>query len=262
METYLTYRIGVLFYLIVLLPLLFSCGSSEKKNFMASGNELASRTLFAPAMAEYEEAIKENPQNAEAHYRIGALANEIGNTDFAARKFRDALTADANYSAAQHALATHHVNRGTIAKQQGRLHDAQTELLAAVQVDPGSETAYFQLGLTYEENGKLVEALDAYTLAARVDSRNVEVQFCMGRVYLALGEYALAESSFEAVLAMEPERADAHLALGKAYVPQGQGHKARAAFDQAIRHYLLQGERDSAIIVKRIKDASVSSTTP
>ena len=38
---------------------------------MASARELESRTLFAPAMKEYEEAIEENPNNAEAYYRIG-----------------------------------------------------------------------------------------------------------------------------------------------------------------------------------------------
>ena len=76
--------------------LLVAC-ATEKKDFMTSARELESRTLFAPAMKQYEEAIEENPNNAEAYYRIGALANEIGNTEFAAQKFRQALHIDANH---------------------------------------------------------------------------------------------------------------------------------------------------------------------
>ena len=97
-------------------------------------------------MGEYEEALKENPNNAEAHYRIGALANEIGNTNFAAQKFREALNVDANHPDAKRALTTYHVNRGTIARQQGRLSDARNELQTAVRVDPGSSVAQLELG--------------------------------------------------------------------------------------------------------------------
>ena len=80
--------------------LLIAC-ATEKKDFMTSARELESRTLFAPAMKQYEEAIEENPNNAEAYYRIGALANEIGNTEFAAQKFRQALNIDANHPGAE-----------------------------------------------------------------------------------------------------------------------------------------------------------------
>ena len=105
--------------------LLVSC-ATEKKDFMTSARALEGRTLFAPAMGQYEEAIKENPNNAEAYYRIGALANEIGNSNFAAQKFREALNIDANHPGAKRALTTYHINRGTIARQQGRLSDARS----------------------------------------------------------------------------------------------------------------------------------------
>ena len=129
--------IPLLFFALASSVLLFACAAEKKPDFMASAKKYEGRTLFGPAIGEYEEAIKEDPNNAEAHYRIGALANELGNNDFAAQKFRDALNIDTNHPSATRALATYHVNRGTIARQQNRLSAARQELEAAVRVDPG-----------------------------------------------------------------------------------------------------------------------------
>ena len=46
--------------------LVIAC-ATEKKDFMASAREFESRTLFAPAIEEYKEAIEENPNNADAY---------------------------------------------------------------------------------------------------------------------------------------------------------------------------------------------------
>ncbi len=59
---------------------------------MSKGRELEARTLYGPAMAEHQRAIKEqSEQAAEAHYRIGMLSNMLGNTEGALREFKAAL---------------------------------------------------------------------------------------------------------------------------------------------------------------------------
>lgn len=242
--------------LLLSLGLCVGC-AAEKKDFMASASELESRTLFAPAMRDYEEAIEKNPDNpelqAEAQYRIGALANELGNSGFAAAKFREALEADAGHSAAKRALSTHHVKRGSVARQQGRLEDARRELLAAVQIDPGSSVAQLELGRTYEAEDRLDAALQAYEAAARADPLNIDTHLALGRGYLATQRYAQAVAALSVVLDGNPERADAHAGLGEAYFHQGQRERAKQSFDQAMRRYLLIGRRDLA---QRVKDTS------
>ena len=48
------------------------------EDYMAKGRDLENRTLYGPAMAEYQRAIKETPEHAaEAHYRIGILSNPV-----------------------------------------------------------------------------------------------------------------------------------------------------------------------------------------
>ena len=234
--------------------LLVSC-ATEKKDFMASARELESRTLFAPAMKEYEEAIEENPNNAEAYYRIGALANELGNTEFAAQKFRQALNIDANHPGAKRAMTTYHINRGTIARQQGRLSAARSELQAAVRVDPRSSVAQLELGRVYEAEGHLDEAVQAYSASAQADPQNIDTQLALGQGYLAQKQYAEAATALKAVLAANPDKAEAYTGLGEAYFHQGKQRAARQAFEQAIRHYLLKGRRDLAQQVQEKTDA-------
>ena len=244
------------FLVLVSLPFLFSaCASSEKKDFMASGSELESRTLFAPAMKEYEEAIEENPNNAEAYYRIGALADEIGNTNFAAQKFREALNADAYHPGAKRALSTYHVKRGTIARQQGRLNDARNELQTAVQIDPGSSVAQLELGRVYEADGQLDDAMQAYVASAEADPHKIDTQLALGQGYLAQKRYVQAEAAFSAVLESNPNRVEAHTGLGEAYFYQDKKQEALQSFEQAIRHHLLKGRRDLAKQVKEKSDA-------
>ena len=234
--------------------LLISC-ATEKKDFMTSARELESRTLFAPAMKQYEEAIEENPNNAEAYYRIGALANEIGNTEFAAQKFRQALNIDASHPGAKRALSTYHINRGTIARQQGRLSTARSELQAAVGVDPGSSVAQLELGRVHEAEGSLDRALHAYIASAEADPHNIDTQLALGQSYLAQKQYAEAETALKAVLDANPDRAEAYTGLGEAYFHQGKKQAARQSFEQAIRHYLLAGRRDLAKQVQEKADA-------
>ncbi|MCE2487836.1 MAG: tetratricopeptide repeat protein, partial [Desulfurellaceae bacterium] len=97
-------------------------GCAEKKdNFMATAQGLQARTLYGPAETEYRRALKEDPTNAEAHYRLGALADRLGNTVGAEKEYRAALGANAQHAAARTALADILVKRGVGARRDGEL---------------------------------------------------------------------------------------------------------------------------------------------
>lgn len=235
------------------------CAGAE--DFMAKGRELEARTLYGPAIAEYQRAIREDPASAaEAHYRIGVLSDKLGNAEGAAREFRAALQADPHHAEARRALAAFHLNRGVAARQQRRLDEALRELQQAVGVDPGSSTAHLELGRAYEEAGRLAEAVQEYHAAVQADPKNLAAQLRLGQGYNAQQQYALAVPAFQAVLAENPDRAEAYAGLGVAYVHQGQREEARKAFEMAIRKYLVAGRRDLALQVKAEADALMPPT--
>lgn len=229
---------------------------ASAEDYMAKGRDLENRTLYGPAMAEYQRAIKETPEHAaEAHYRIGVLSNQLGNTEGGMQEFRAALQADPNYAEARKALAAYYVNRGANARQQQRLPDAIQDLQEAVKFDPGSSTTHVELGMAYEESGRLTEAVQEYQAAVTVDPKDLTAQVRLGQGYNAQKQYDQATAAFKAVLEGNPNSAEAYTGLGVAYAHQGQPEEAKKAFDMAIRKYLVAGRRDLAVKVKQESDA-------
>ena len=234
--------------------------SAGAEDFMARGRDLEARTLYGPAMAEYQRAIKEDPTNAaEAHYRIGVLSNKLGNSEGAVQEFQAALQLNPNHAEARAAVAAFHVNRGAAARQQHRLDEALRELQEAVKVDPGLSTAHLELGQAYEESGRLAEAVQEYQAAVNADAKNLTAQLRLGQGYNAQQQYEAAAAAFRAVLEGNPDRAEAYAGLGAAYFHQDQRDEAKKAFDKAIRLHLIAGRRDLA---QKVKDEADTLMPP
>jgi tetratricopeptide (TPR) repeat protein len=236
--------------------LLVLANRSLAEDHMAKGRELEDRTLYGPAMAEYQRVIKEDPANAaEAHYRIGVLSNMLGNSEGAVQEFRAALQLNPDHTEARKAVAAFHINRGTTARQQHRLDEAVRELQDAVNVDPGSSTAHLELGLAYEESGRLTEAGQEYQAAVTADPKNMTAQLRLGQALNGQKQYEQAVPAFKAVVESNPDKAEAYAGLGVAYFHQGQRDEAKKAFDMAIRKHLVAGRRDLALKVKEEAEA-------
>jgi tetratricopeptide (TPR) repeat protein len=234
---------------------------ANAEDYMARGRDLENRTLYGPAMAEYQRAIKETPEHAaEAHYRIGILSNKLGNTEGGMQEFRAALQADPNHTEARKALAAYYVNRGANARQQHRLPDAIQDLQEAVKFDPGSSTAHIELGISYEESGRLSEAIQEYQAVVTADPKDLTAQIRLGQGSNAQKQYEQATTAFKAVLEGNPNSAEAYAGLGVAYAHQGQAEEAKKAFDMAIRKHLVAGRRDLAMRVKQDSDALLKSS--
>jgi tetratricopeptide (TPR) repeat protein len=217
---------------------------------MARGRKYEQETLYGPAIAEYQRALKENPENAEAHYRIGAISAQLGNASKAAEEFRQVLDIDPYHAQARSALASYHLNRGVIFRGQHQVEEAARELKEAVRMDPKSGTAYVELGQVYEETGRYQEAAEVYGKATAADSGSIPGHLHLGLVCNHLGQYARAVKALETVLRIHPDDPEAHAGLGVAYAQQGQRQQAKAAFAKAIRLYLIAGRRDLAQQVK------------
>lgn len=232
--------------------------SFAEEDHMAKARELEGRTLYGPAMAEYQRAIKEDPANAaEAHYRIGMLSNMLGNAEGAAQEFRAALQANPDHVEAKKALAAFYINRGAVARQQRRLDDAVRDLQEAIQADPLSGTAHLELGQTYEESGRTAEALQEYQAAVDADPNNITAQLWLGQALNTHNQYAQAVTAFTAVLEGNPDKAEAYEGLGVAYFHQGKQDDARQAFEKSMRKHLVAGRRDLARKVKEKYDALI-----
>jgi tetratricopeptide (TPR) repeat protein len=224
---------------------------AHAEDHLAKGRELEDRTLYGPATAEYQRAIKNQPEHAaEAHYRIGMLSNKLGNSEGAVQEFRATLQLDPNHAEARKGIVAYHLNRGANFRQQQQLPQAIQELQEATKVDPRSSAVHLELGIAYEESQRLDEAVSAYQAAVTTDPKNMNAQLRLGQGYNAQKQYEPAIAAFNAVLEGNPNKAEAYAGLGVAYFHQDKRDDAKKAFDMAMRKHLVAGRRDLAVKVK------------
>ena len=78
--------------------------------------------------------------------------------------------------------------RSTVAKDEGRLDDAEKDLKAVLQKFPLDRVAWNNLGLVYWLAGRLPEALAAYGKTLAIDPEDLNAHYNRMRVYRAMGD--------------------------------------------------------------------------
>lgn len=143
------------------------------------------------ALRHLETAVELAPEDGGAHNSYAALLCEVGRYDEADRHFRAALN-DPFYSTPGVALA----NAGSCARRDGRDEEAERYLREALEYDPQSRTALFNLaGLSFEQGEGLrarafLQRLEAVGgLGARALLLAVQVERSLGSEAIAQ-EYA------------------------------------------------------------------------
>jgi protein O-mannosyl-transferase len=135
--------------------------------------------------------------------------------------WRDSETLWAHVVAVDPASSIAHNNLGFAYLQQGRLADAEREILAALRLDPEWELAHANLAVVLLRQGKTAEAGEA------------RVQ--LGYMLLKHGKYAAAVDLFQKEVDSRPGDAGAHNNLGAALLLRGEVGPAIGQFEEALR---------------------------
>jgi serine/threonine protein kinase/tetratricopeptide (TPR) repeat protein len=114
--------------------------------------------------------------------------------------------------------AAGHSCLGLIADGSGQYREAITEYQQALELEPGSETAFLGLALAYEHQGAITEAEQTYQRAIESHPNSPYTYNSLGTFYLRREQYAKAVQMFQKVIALAPEGHAAYVNLGATYV--------------------------------------------
>ena len=153
-------------------------------------------------LAEFREALRLQPKNAEAHNNIGLVLAQTGEDEKAVAEFRDAIAIRSGYADA-------HANLGA-ALMLSDVEQAIGELEKAISLDPTLVTAQFNLAEAYGNS-------PTHGTAKQIEQ-------------------------LRKIIAMIPDFARAHLALGKALLHDGKGPEAVVELRDATRLDPTSGE--------------------
>jgi tetratricopeptide (TPR) repeat protein len=187
---------------------------------------------WAEAVAAYERALELCPDAPNSWYNLARLQRRIGKPEAALASYDQAL---------KHGVDDPeevHLNRGVIyADDLARSDAAETELKAALALNPAYGPALLNLGNLYEDRGDIENARAAYERALAVEPDNpMALARLAGVSPLSGADDPLLERVGSAIArpGAEPaERADLGFALGQALDRIGAYDRAFAAYAAA-----------------------------
>ncbi len=179
-------------------------------------------------MAQYQEALRLNPDYAEAHSNLGVALKDQGQLAEAVAQYQEAFRLKPDYAEA-------HLNLGNALREQGQLAEAVAQYQEALRLNPDYAMAHNNLGNVLRDQGQLAEAVSEYQEALRLKPDFAEAHNNLGNALWDQGQLTEAVAQYQEALRLKPDYAEAHLNLGYALRDQGQLAEAVAQYQEAFR---------------------------
>lgn len=172
-------------------------------------------------------ALDVNPDYAQAHFMLGFVHMETGDTTRAIRQFQITTEKDRRH---YHAFL-----------QLGLLHAAKHSPLAidyyrnALDINPVSTEAMYNLGMYYQEHKFFNEAIETYTSIVKIDPKFKFAYFNLGYIHLEMLQVNnVAAEYFTKAIQADPFYAEAWYNRGVALENMGDVVNARRDYQKAL----------------------------
>jgi Flp pilus assembly protein TadD len=166
----------------------------NKKELVRDMNKLAMIYKYLgrrdEAEKEYREAIRINPDYANAHNNLAILLNEMGRKEDAEAECREALRINPDYANA-------HNNLAILLYEMGRKEDAEAEYRDALRINPDSAVAHYNLGVLLDDMERKEDAEAEYRDALRINPDSAEAHGNLGILYSKTGSNEEAKKELE-----------------------------------------------------------------
>jgi tetratricopeptide (TPR) repeat protein len=196
------------------------------------------------AVAHFERALAEAPEYGRAHYALALAYRNLGLTDRA----REHAAAHARLGSTEPAVpeplmdevrgmrstARDLIAEGARLGRSGRLREAVTLHLKALEADPRSAQAHTNLISLYGQLGSAADAETHYRAALALGGSLADAHYNFGVLLAAGGRRDEAAAAFRRTLGIDPFHARAHNNLAALLAGAGRHQEAAAHYRRAL----------------------------
>jgi len=203
--------------LILLVSVITVFAQTDAVSHFNSGVEQFNRSEYSQAISSFTEAIRINPNYAEA-YAWRARAYNSGNNPDHDRAINDANQAiQINPN-----LAMAYFARGRAYDGKNDINRAITDYTQSIRLDPNFVTSYNNRGIIYNDNNYFDLAIADFFQVIRLNPNSSSAYFYRGFAYANLNNYELAIADWETVLRLDPneQAATNNLRIARERQPQ------------------------------------------
>jgi protein O-GlcNAc transferase len=183
---------------------------------------------FPEAIFFSQQAIRIDPNCAEAYSNMGNAVKELGDLDAAIQFYLQAVKLKPRFPDAYNNLACCYL-------QQGLVEDAVDTFQMAILLNPGLIDAHCNLGALLKTQGKLEAAKQCYFEAIRLKSDFSIAWNNLAGVFRDEGALDTAVAYYVEAIRLSPNFADAYSNLGNTFREMRSYDKAIESYKDAIR---------------------------
>jgi Flp pilus assembly protein TadD len=195
-------------------------------SFLRAGMANERTGNYPDAIKAYERGLEAEPDNVELLNAMGFALFQQGESEAAVVSLERALAADPKHWKAHNNMALASIDIGEF-----EIAEAHYRESLAIKPQPA---IYNDLGFVLERQGLPQEAAEAYGKALELDPESAVAHYNLGASLTRSGEFAAAEPHFRAVLEHNPNT-QAHTGLGVVLWQQGRAQEAEASLRAAIK---------------------------
>jgi tetratricopeptide (TPR) repeat protein len=217
--------IGWVIFIFIVAIIAQAMPSVTGSYYFVKGKRLYSKGDYKGAAEAYERSVSSDPKFARGYVELGSAYRGLEDYAQAEKAFAKAVSIEED-SCAQCGL-------GMVYHLQHKNREAEAALKRAIELNPGDECAFYQLGSLYYDEERYQEAIQAFLTETLLRPRAGTYHF-IGNSYRYTGKFDEAVSAYRDALRLNPEYKRVFVDLGHAYYGLGRYREAINAYRQAI----------------------------
>ena len=227
------------------------------RNHLSSGALFFQRGYLEQAEVSFRQALREDPDSAEALYGIGSVYLNQNKNAEAKQVFERCVKLKPNYP---ETIPDAWNNLGVLATREGNVAQAIDNFQQALKINSNHLLSLQNLGNAYRLQKRWSDARDVLARALAVSPEDAEANYSLGMVFAQTDDTAKAYEYLQRALKARPVYPEALNNLGILFLVTHRRDDAVASFQQCIRVaptfdqaylnlarvYALEGARDKA----------------